>query len=106
MSNENDCSFCFFSVADKAIQHVSPFSFPWPLGSGFPTAFLSELRTSISRNNNASLSSERQRMMGWDVNDVASHVTCLGCGDQAKIFIEQVIVHLSLKCVSFCRNFN
>ena len=85
---------------------MSPFSFPWPLGSGFPTAFLSELRTSIIRNNNAALSSERQRMMGWDVNDVASHVTCLGCGDQAKIFIEQVIVHLSLKCVSFCRNFN
>ncbi|CAH3044292.1 unnamed protein product [Pocillopora meandrina] len=90
-SKEEKPDFAKCKVADKAIQHVSPFSFPWPLGSGFPTAFLSELRTSISRNNNAALSSERQRMMGWDVNDVASHVTCLGCGDQAKIFIEQQI---------------
>lgn len=78
-------------VADKAIQHVSPFSFPWPLGSGFPSAFLSELKTSINHNNNGAVSSERQRIMAWNVDDVASHVRFLGCADQAKIFIDQQI---------------
>ncbi|KAJ7354960.1 lethal(3)malignant brain tumor-like protein [Desmophyllum pertusum] len=78
-------------VADKAIQHVSPFSFPWPLGSGFPSAFLSELKTSINRNNNGAVSSERQRILGWNIDDVASHVRVLGCTDQAKIFIDQQI---------------
>ena len=77
-------------MADKAIQHVSPFSFPWPLGSGFPSAFLSELKTSINHNNNGAVSSERQRIMAWNVDDVASHVRYLGCADQAKIFIDQV----------------
>jgi len=78
-------------VADKAIQHVSPFSFPWPLGSGFPSAFLSELKTSINHNNNGAVSSERQRILAWNVDDVASHVRFLGCADQAKIFIDQQI---------------
>ncbi|KAL9953264.1 hypothetical protein ACROYT_G040653 [Oculina patagonica] len=78
-------------VADKGIQHVSPFSFPWPLGSGFPSAFLSELKTSINRNNNSAVSSERQRILAWNVDDVASHVRLLGCVDQAKIFIDQQI---------------
>lgn len=78
-------------VADKGIQHVSPFSFPWPLGSGFPSAFLSELKTSINHNNHAALSNERQKIMRWNVEDVASHVRLLGCADQAKIFVEQQI---------------
>ena len=36
------------------------------------------------------MSSERQRIMAWNVDDVASHVRFLGCADQAKIFIDQV----------------
>ena len=83
----------FILVADKAIQHVSPFSFPWPLGSGFPSAFLSELKTSINHNNNGAVSSERQRILSWNVDDVASHVRFLGCADQAKIFIDQVRIY-------------
>ncbi|KAM7433461.1 lethal(3)malignant brain tumor-like protein [Porites harrisoni] len=78
-------------VEDKGIQHVSPFSFPWPLGSGFPSAFLSELKTSINHNNHAAVSNERQKIMRWNVDDVANHVRLLGCADQAKIFVEQQI---------------
>ena len=83
-------AYCSFLVEDKGIQHVSPFSFPWPLGSGFPSAFLSELKTSINHNNHAAVSNERQKIMRWNVDDVANHVRLLGCADQAKIFVEQV----------------
>ncbi|XP_068682638.1 lethal(3)malignant brain tumor-like protein 4 isoform X1 [Montipora foliosa] len=78
-------------VADKGIQHVSPFSFPWPLGSGFPSAFLTELKNSMNHHNHAAVSSERQRIMRWDIDDVANHVRLIGCTDQAKIFSEQQI---------------
>lgn len=78
-------------VADKGIQHVSPFSFPWPLGSGFPSAFLTELKNSMNQNNHAALSHERQRILRWNTDDVANHVRAIGCADQAKIFSEQQI---------------
>ena len=92
------CGFNFFlSVADKGIQHVSPFSFPWPLGSGFPSAFLTELKNSMNHHNHAAVSSERQRIMRWDIDDVANHVRLIGCTDQAKIFSEQVCV-ISVDC--------
>lgn len=88
-----------FSVEDKGIQHVSPFSFPWPLGSGFPSAFLSELKTSINHNNHAAVSNERQKIMRWNVDDVANHVRLLGCADQAKIFVEQVKFSAPFACL-------
>ena len=81
---------CSLSIADKGIQHVSPFSFPWPLGSGFPSAFLSELKSSMNHHNHAAVSNERQRIMRWNTDDVANHVRAIGCTDQAKIFVEQV----------------
>ena len=40
------------------------------------------------------MSSERQRIMAWNVDDVASHVRFLGCADQAKIFIDQVRISM------------
>lgn len=69
---------------------MSPFSFPWPLGNGFPSAFLNELKGSINHTNHAAVSDERQRIMSWSTDDVASHVRSIGCADQAKIFSEQV----------------
>lgn len=44
----------------------------------------------MHRNNNGVMSGERQRIMAWNVEDVASHVRVLGCADQAKVFIDQV----------------
>ena len=76
--------------ADKAVQHASPFSFPWPLGSQFSMMGLSELKAAISLENDSVASSERQRIMKWTVDDVMSHVRSLGCTEQAKIFADQV----------------
>ncbi|XP_029187358.2 lethal(3)malignant brain tumor-like protein 3 isoform X1 [Acropora millepora] len=78
-------------VADKGIQHVSPFCFPWPLGSGFPSTFLTELKNSMNHHNHAAVSNERQRILRWNIDDVANHVRTIGCADQAKIFSEQQI---------------
>ena len=75
---------------DKAIQHSSPFSFPWPLGSQFSMMGLSELKAAISLENDSVASSEKQRIMKWTVDDVMSHVRSLGCTEQAKIFGDQV----------------
>lgn len=77
--------------ADKAVQHVTPFSFPWPLGSQFSMMGLTELKAAISLENDGVASSERQRMTKWTVDDVMSHVKTLGCADQAKVFGEQQI---------------
>lgn len=77
--------------ADKAIQHATPFSFPWPLGSQFSMMGLSELKAAINSENDGVASSERQRIMKWTVDDVMSHVRSLGCVDQAKVFGEQQI---------------
>ena len=77
--------------ADKAVQHVSPFSFPWPLGSQFSMMGLSELKAAISLENDAATSSARQRIVKWTVDDVMSHVRSLGCTEQAKIFADQVM---------------
>ena len=79
-----------FTDADKAIQHATPFSFPWPLGSQFSMMGLSELKAAINSENDGVASSERQRIMKWTVDDVMSHVRSLGCVDQAKVFGEQV----------------
>lgn len=77
--------------ADKAVQHVTPFSFPWPLGSQFSMMGLSELKAAITLENDSVASSERQRIMKWTVDDVMSHVRSLGCTEQlAKIFSDQV----------------
>ena len=78
------------SVADKGIQHVSPFCFPWPLGSGFSSTFLTELKNSMNHHNHAAVSNERQRILRWNIDAVANHVRTIGCADQAKIFSEQV----------------
>nr|XP_058973219.1 lethal(3)malignant brain tumor-like protein 3 [Pocillopora verrucosa]XP_058973220.1 lethal(3)malignant brain tumor-like protein 3 [Pocillopora verrucosa]XP_058973221.1 lethal(3)malignant brain tumor-like protein 3 [Pocillopora verrucosa] len=77
--------------ADKAVQHVTPFSFPWPLGSQFSMMGLSELKAAISLENDSVASNERQRMIKWTVDDVMSHVRALGCTEQAKIFGDQLI---------------
>jgi len=77
--------------ADKAVQHSTPFSFPWPLGSQFSMMGLSELKAAISLENDGIASSERQRIMKWTVDDVMSHVRTLGCVEQAKVFGEQQI---------------
>lgn len=78
--------------ADKAVQHATPFSFPWPLGSQFSMMGLSELKAAISLENDSVASSERQRIMKWTVDDVMSHVRSLGCTEQlAKIFSDQQI---------------
>ncbi|XP_078362086.1 lethal(3)malignant brain tumor-like protein 4 [Oculina patagonica] len=82
---------CQYRYADKAVQHASPFSFPWPLGSQFSMMGLSELKAAISLENDSVASSERQRMMKWTVDDVMSHVRSLGCTEQAKIFGDQQI---------------
>ena len=79
-----------FTDADKGVQHTSPFSFPWPLGSQFSMMGLSELKAAISLENDGVASSERQRIMKWTVDDVMSHVRTSGCVDQAKVFGEQV----------------
>ena len=76
--------------ADKAVQHATPFSFPWPLGSQFSMMGLSELKAAISLENDSVASNERQRIMKWTVDDVMSHVRSLGCTEQAKIFADQV----------------
>ena len=82
---------CFvLTGADKAVQHSTPFSFPWPLGSQFSMMGLSELKAAISLENDGIASSERQRIMKWTVDDVMSHVRTLGCVEQAKVFGEQV----------------
>jgi len=77
--------------ADKAVQHATPFSFPWPLGSQFSMMGLSELKAAISLENDSVASNERQRIMKWTVDDVMSHVRSLGCTKQAKIFADQQI---------------
>ena len=82
---------CLVSTdADKAVQHATPFSFPWPLGSQFSMMGLSELKAAISLENDSVASNERQRIMKWTVDDVMSHVGSLGCTEQAKIFADQV----------------
>lgn len=85
-------TFIIFALtdADKAVQHVTPFSFPWPLGSQFSMMGLSELKAAISLENDGVASSERQRIMKWTTDDVMSHVRTLGCTEQAKVFGEQV----------------
>ncbi|KAK2562372.1 Lethal(3)malignant brain tumor-like protein 1 [Acropora cervicornis] len=77
--------------ADKAVQHVTPFAFPWPLGSQFSMMGLSELKAAINSENDGVASSERQRIMKWTIDDVMSHVKSLGCVDQAKVFGEELI---------------
>ena len=79
-----------FADADKAVQHVTPFAFPWPLGSQFSMMGLSELKAAINSENDGVASSERQRIMKWTIDDVMSHVKSLGCVDQAKVFGEEV----------------
>ena len=79
-----------FTDADKGVQHTTPFSFPWPLGSQFSMMGLSELKAAITLENDGVASNERQRIMKWTVDDVMSHVRTLGCVDQAKVFGEQV----------------
>lgn len=97
--------------ADKAVQHASPFSFPWPLGSQFSMMGLSELKAAISLENDSVASSERQRIMKWTVDDVMSHVRSLGCTEQAKIFADQVSKALFYRndedqfCLRFQANF-
>ena len=98
----NVCGYDFFVVsdADKAVQHVTPFSFPWPLGSQFSMMGLSELKAAISLENDSVASNERQRMIKWTVDDVMSHVRALGCTEQAKIFGDQV--HFLIAITVYC----
>ena len=85
--------FLFLTDADKAIQHSTPFSFPWPLGSQFSMMGLSELKAAINLENDGVASSERQRIMKWTIDDVMSHVRTIS-PDQAKVFGEQVCTTL------------
>ncbi|KAM7452023.1 lethal(3)malignant brain tumor-like protein [Porites harrisoni] len=79
-----------YRYADKAIQHSTPFSFPWPLGSQFSMMGLSELKAAINLENDGVASSERQRIMKWTIDDVMSHVRTIS-PDQVKVFGEQQI---------------
>ena len=85
--------FFLLTDADKAIQHSTPFSFPWPLGSQFSMMGLSELKAAINLENDGVASSERQRIMKWTIDDVMSHVRTIS-PDQAKVFGEQVCTTL------------
>lgn len=85
--------FLLLTDADKAIQHSTPFSFPWPLGSQFSMMGLSELKAAINLENDGVASSERQRIMKWTIDDVMSHVRTIS-PDQAKVFGEQVCTTL------------
>lgn len=87
--------FLLLTDADKAIQHSTPFSFPWPLGSQFSMMGLSELKAAINLENDGVASSERQRIMKWTIDDVMSHVRTIS-PDQAKVFGEQVCTTLFL----------
>lgn len=44
----------------------------------------------MNHHNHAAVSNERQRILRWNIDDVANHVRSIGCADQAKIFSEQV----------------
>ena len=85
--------FLLLTDADKAIQHSTPFSFPWPLGSQFSMMGLSELKAAINLENDGVASGERQRIMKWTIDDVMSHVRTIS-PDQAKVFGEQVCTTL------------
>ena len=87
--------FFLLTDADKGIQHSTPFSFPWPLGSQFSMMGLSELKAAINLENDGVASSERQRIMKWTIDDVMSHVRTIS-PDQAKVFGEQVRTTLFL----------